>query len=142
MNTSSKCELLASRMLFDYLVQNASTNFSGHYSASQSYGALTSGVTQSESSNPEVQSQSSHSQSESPDNTILILRSCIASETAARDKSVAMSLDPPPPRSSDNTRKSLLPHRIRSTRTQAVFVVGPPGYFSVLLLSPQHLTTI
>jgi hypothetical protein len=45
-----------------------------------------------------------------------------------------------PLRSTDNIRKALLP-RSRSTRTKAVFVVGPPGYYAILL-NRQHLTTI
>jgi len=71
---------------------------------------------------------------------ILVLPLCIASEPAAHDNSVSMSLDPPL-RSSENIRKTLLPHRSRSTRTQAVFVVGPPGYL-IILFNLQHLTTI
>ena len=124
-------------MFFDHLVQNASTNFSGYYSASKGYNASATGVTHSTSSSYEDQCRSNHLQSQSPDNTANTddLRLCIASETVAHDNSVSMSLDPPL-RSNDNIRKTLLPHR-----TQAVFVVGPPGY-PVILLNRQHLTTI
>lgn len=51
-----------------------------------------------------------------------------------------MSLDPPL-RLNDNIRKTPLPHRSRSARTKAVFVVGPPGYLTALL-NQQHLTAI
>ena len=68
--------------------------------------------------------------------TLMIL----ASETAAHDNLDSMSLDPSL-RSNSNIRKTPLPHRSRSTRTKAVFVVGPPGYLAVLL-NQQHLTAI
>jgi hypothetical protein len=91
------------------VIQSASTNFSGRYSASKGYNEL---ATRSTNSSPEDRSQSSHSQ---------------ASKTTAHDNSVSMSLSPLLG-SSDSIRKNLLPHRSRTTRTQAVFVVGPPGY--------------
>jgi hypothetical protein len=114
--------------LFYHPVQSASTNFSGYYSASKGHN--------------EDQSPSSHSQSESPDNSANIndFILFIASETAAHDNSDSMALDTPL-RSNDNIRKTPAPHRSRSTRTKAVFVVGPPGYLAVLL-NQQHLTAI
>jgi hypothetical protein len=127
--------------LFYHPVQSASTNFSGYYSASKGYNAST-GVTPNKCSSSEDQSRSSHSQSESSDNSANIDDEIlfIASETAARDNSNSMSLDPTL-RSNNNIRRALLPHRSRSTRTKAVFVVGPPGYLAVLL-NQQHLTAI
>ena len=127
--------------MFYHPVQSASTNFSGYYSASKDYNAST-GVTPSTCSSSEDQSRSSHSQSESSDNNANIndFKLFIASETVALDNSNSLSLDPTL-RSNDNIRRTPLPRRSRSTRTKAVFVVGPPGYLAVLL-NQQHLTAI
>lgn len=126
---------------FAHSVESASANFSGHYSASKGYNTSTTGVKRSTCSSPEVKLRTSSSQSECVDNTANTdgFRSCIASETAPHNNSDSMTLDPPL-RSNNNIRKPL-PHRSRSTRTQAVFVVGPPGY-SPVLFDRQHLTTI
>ena len=124
--------------MFYHLVQSASTNFSGYYSVSKGCNPSPIGVT---CSNSEDQSRSSHTQSESPDNSTSIYNFIlfIASETAAHDNSDSMSLDTP--LCSDDIRKTSLPLRSRSTRTKAVFVVGPPGYL-VVLLNQQHLTAM
>ena len=116
-------------MLFDHLVQSASTSFSGYYSASKGYNAsLPTAVTRSTCLSSEDHSQSNHTQSESLNCiTNIDFISFIASQTAAHDNSESMSSNLPL-RSTDNIRKTLLPHRSRSTHTKAVFVVGPPGY--------------
>ena len=111
-------------------VQSASTNFSGYYSVSKGCNASPIGVTCSSS---EGQSRSIYSQSESLDNDANVndFILLIASEIAAHDNSDSMSLDAP--LRQNDIRITPLPHRSRSTRTKAVFVIGPPGYLAVLL---------
>jgi len=107
-------------------VRNVSTSFSRHFSATKGY--ITLSATGSKDSNDDMESTSSRSGS--PHRSLSIYTESNPSSYYEHSTLASFSQSA---LASDGLRKDMLRTRSHASRTQAVLVVGPPGYIILSL---------
>jgi hypothetical protein len=128
------------------VVRNVSTSFSRHYSATKGLMALSPTGSARESIEEFSDEMSSHSGSPHPHvsthsdtSPSMVGQSDAGPPDQSSPASFNMSIQ-----SSDGLRKGMLRGKSKASRTQAVIVVGPPGYVhsSVLCQAPEMFVVL